>query len=276
MTATAPVREQPWTSGAIWKLLQERYCVPEWVLIAEVTLGDRRLDGLAMNQWASRGRCLVGFEIKVSRSDWLNELKNFQKAEAAYRECDQFYLVTPKDIVKDGELPVGWGHLQTYGVGLRQIAAPARTTPSHTMHRELAARLLSRFAQEEQREQWRRDVNERADVRTQVIKEVQEKHERQTKELRDERDQLRADHNKLLRALGSRASSSWHSMEDALKAAAIIASAVESAETNDARLRVILSEMQHKAATGLAALDTLKTGTVPPLSDYSSKGGTDG
>ena len=55
-------------------------------------------------------RALWGFEMKVSRSDWLKELRQPEKAESIMRYCNYWGLVVPnKDIVKAGELPETWG-----------------------------------------------------------------------------------------------------------------------------------------------------------------------
>jgi hypothetical protein len=56
------------------------------------------------------GQCpLIGFEIKVSRSDWLAELRNPGKAQWWRRHCNQWYVAaSSRDIVR-GDLPEGWG-----------------------------------------------------------------------------------------------------------------------------------------------------------------------
>lgn len=70
----------------------------------------RTADAIVMALWPSRGLVLHGFEIKVSRSDWLRELKKPEKAEVFCRLVDFWWVaVSDKTIVKDGELPEGWG-----------------------------------------------------------------------------------------------------------------------------------------------------------------------
>lgn len=74
-----------------------------------------------MNLWPSRGLELHGFEIKVSRSDWLRELKDPAKAESIVTYCDRWWIaVGDAEIVKDGELPPTWGLLVPRGKGLIQ------------------------------------------------------------------------------------------------------------------------------------------------------------
>ena len=69
-----------------------------------------------MNMFRSRGYEINGFEIKVSRSDWLSELKKPRKADEIFSYCDKFWLVVSnKDIVQNGELPKGWGLMVLQG-----------------------------------------------------------------------------------------------------------------------------------------------------------------
>ncbi|HYJ21079.1 MAG TPA: hypothetical protein VEW07_03530, partial [Solirubrobacterales bacterium] len=53
----------------------------------------RTIDAVSLNLWPSRGMLLDGYEIKVSRSDWLRELKNPAKAEEFAGLVDRLWLV---------------------------------------------------------------------------------------------------------------------------------------------------------------------------------------
>lgn len=84
------------------------------VYLTEVTApghSGRRADAVHIGLWASRGAGIVEVcELKVSRADWLRELKEPKKAEAWWPYCHHFWLVVPHEgIVRDGELPKGWG-----------------------------------------------------------------------------------------------------------------------------------------------------------------------
>lgn len=110
-------------SSDIRAALSRKFCAPEWAIFYEVgegtgARGGRYADAVAMNLWPSRGCELHGFEIKVSRSDWLNELKQPDKSEPVQRNCDRWWVVTPADIIKPGELPPTWGHYIVKGNGL--------------------------------------------------------------------------------------------------------------------------------------------------------------
>lgn len=71
-----------------------------------------------------------GFEIKASRADWRNELRQPDKAEAFKPYCDHWWLVvTDRRIVRDGELPDDWGLLTVAGSLLRVVKRAPRLTP---------------------------------------------------------------------------------------------------------------------------------------------------
>lgn len=98
-------------------LLEKKFCAPEWAFFSQVANGtggtsSRRADGVAFNLWPSRGMAIHGFEIKVSRRDWLNELKNPGKSEDIQKFCDHWWIVAPKDVIMVGEVPKTWGHFE--------------------------------------------------------------------------------------------------------------------------------------------------------------------
>lgn len=85
----------------------------------------RYADAIAMGLWPSRGLQLEGFEIKVDRGDWLNELRKPEKADAIARYCDLWWLVTPADRVAElPEIPPTWGWLVPHGKTFK-VAKPA-------------------------------------------------------------------------------------------------------------------------------------------------------
>lgn len=79
-------------------------------------------------EWGAR-QSIHGFEVKVSRSDWLTELRDPEKADAWVRYCHYFWLVaSSKDIVRD-DLPDGWGLLVPHGGSLRVVRKAQRRDP---------------------------------------------------------------------------------------------------------------------------------------------------
>ena len=121
-------------SADVRAALARKFAAPEYALFYEV--GDatggrsrRWADAIAMGLWPSRGLALQGFEIKVSRSDWLSEMRNPAKAEAIARFCAYWWIATPAGIVKDGELPEGWGLYEVQTNGLRCVKQAPKLEP---------------------------------------------------------------------------------------------------------------------------------------------------
>lgn len=107
----------------------------------------RRADCIAMGLWPSRGLHLSGIEIKVSRSDWLNELKRPAKAESIAKYCDFWWLaVAEETIVREGELPANWG-LFVLASGRLKIVTHARKLEPEPLDRGFIAALLRRAAE---------------------------------------------------------------------------------------------------------------------------------
>lgn len=86
----------------------------------------RTADFMAMDMWPSTGNAIHGHEVKVSRSDWLAELRKPEKAYPFVEMVDYWWLAVPSAaIVKEGELPNGWGLLVLGPHGLRaKVRAP--------------------------------------------------------------------------------------------------------------------------------------------------------
>lgn len=111
-------------SGLLVNRLRAHFSAPEYALFLEVmaTTGfgaNRRTDAVAISLYPSRGLMVHGFELKVSRADWLREMKDTTKAEEIFGFCDYWWLVMgDTSIVKDGELPDPWGLIVPRGDGL--------------------------------------------------------------------------------------------------------------------------------------------------------------
>jgi hypothetical protein len=85
----------------------------------------RTADFVAMDLWPSRGLALHGHEVKVSRSDWLRELAEPEKAAEFIPYMNYWWaVVAGPRIVRDGELPEGWGLMVMRG-GVLAVAAQA-------------------------------------------------------------------------------------------------------------------------------------------------------
>ena len=71
--------------------------------------GQRRADAVMLSLWKSDGLKIVGFEFKVSRTDFRNELKQPDKWRGIGRFCDAWYIVAPTGVLKKSEVPDPWG-----------------------------------------------------------------------------------------------------------------------------------------------------------------------
>jgi hypothetical protein len=137
MTAELPLEEPSATklsTPALEALLRERYPREKYALLFDVpdavSLDQRRrIDAIAFGCWASLGRSLEGFELKISRADWLREMKQVNKADPFVALCDRFWLVTADStMAKLDEIPACWGWMAATKTGLR-VQRPAAKLP---------------------------------------------------------------------------------------------------------------------------------------------------
>jgi len=103
------------TTPEVMAALAEMYHGSPWAFLPQVRSAtgwhrERTADAIAMSVWPSRGLHLYGFEVKVSRSDWLKELRTPEKADEICAFCNFWYVVIgDTHIVQAGELPPTWG-----------------------------------------------------------------------------------------------------------------------------------------------------------------------
>lgn len=134
-----------WTERRVLNLLHDRYSQmrgngPRWSKAEHVKNAagfgaTRTADFVATHLWpgtpSGRDIAFHGHEVKVSRSDWLTELRDPTKAEA-FRPFMHFWwlVVSDKNIVKPGELPPGWGLMAPGADGrLRAVKGAPRNNP---------------------------------------------------------------------------------------------------------------------------------------------------
>lgn len=123
-----------------------RYARAEHVRVTAGFDARRTCDYMALDLWPGgygtkrTGPLLHGHEVKVSRSDWLTELRDPEKAEAFRRYCDYWWLVVSEaSIVKAGELPTGWGLMVASGNSARVVARAERNHDVEPMNRDVQA-----------------------------------------------------------------------------------------------------------------------------------------
>lgn len=140
------------TSGDIRAALVDRFPTSSHALMFEVGNGtghktSRHADAVVMGLWPSRGLEVEGVEIKVSRQDWLNELKQPEKAEAVAQYCDRWWIAAPAGMVKPDELPASWGLLELpEGKALRIKVQAPKLTPKD-LDRSFVAAMLRRASE---------------------------------------------------------------------------------------------------------------------------------
>ena len=108
-----------------------RYVVAEHVRSHASFDARRTADFVALDTWKSGKFDLHGHEVKISRSDWLRELAEPEKAGEFTPWMNRWWVViADPSIVRPGELPAAWGLLVLRGSTLAAArTAPRRETP---------------------------------------------------------------------------------------------------------------------------------------------------
>lgn len=136
----SPITERTLLDALAAKFAPEAYAFLEHVPDSTGSV-NRTIDGIAMGLWPSRGLDLHGFEVKISRGDWLRELKNPKKAEGW--RFDYFWLVTPLDVVKPDEVPHAWGLMELRPTTRKlTVTKPAPDMKPEAITRRMLAALM--------------------------------------------------------------------------------------------------------------------------------------
>ncbi|WP_407310969.1 hypothetical protein [Desulfosporosinus sp. SB140] len=141
----------------ILKALRERHPEKEWAFFEELRAGtgyrnvekginpEQRFDAWAINLYPSKKFLRIVYEIKVSRSDFLHELKNPEKRSQALQMSNCFYFVTPAGLIKPEELPpeVGLIEVKNENESRVKVQAPFRedTEPTWQFLASIARRI---------------------------------------------------------------------------------------------------------------------------------------
>ncbi|MEN0088212.1 MAG: hypothetical protein AAF737_07240 [Pseudomonadota bacterium] len=124
------------TAADVNEAIKAKYSGDEWRVWFEVSdatgsRARRRADAVVMNLWPSKGLQLHVFEVKVSRADFMQEMKDLTKSEAIGRFADFFWLACPVGLVAVEEVPQSWGLMELTKGGMRvKKQAPARDKPA--------------------------------------------------------------------------------------------------------------------------------------------------
>jgi hypothetical protein len=141
-----------YTSSDLIELLRSKYKVytvangnAPTILLEQVAnatgfSAGRWIDAAVFEMWPSKGLTRRAFEVKISRNDFLRELKQPEKYQWCRQYFHEFWYVAPKDVIKVEELPEGAGWL--YPAGSRLITA---RQASHSRKADLSDELLASF-----------------------------------------------------------------------------------------------------------------------------------
>lgn len=120
---------------ALWGRLQQTArgtMSPRHVMAEQVRYspagGYTIADAISIDTWGSGHYSLHGYEVKVSRSDLLRELKAPGKSLPWRQHCRYWWLVTPHGLIRPGDDLHGWGLLTLQGRWLRKVHAPTLNT----------------------------------------------------------------------------------------------------------------------------------------------------
>jgi len=82
---------------------------------------ERYADALVVSCWPSRGIWFAGVEVKVSRQDWLKEVRDPEKSAAIQMWCNYWWLAVPVGVVELCEVPETWGLIEIDGKRCKTI-----------------------------------------------------------------------------------------------------------------------------------------------------------
>lgn len=140
-----------WTATAVLDAIERRHsmCAGQggrshmWAFFRELRGGpgwgaenEKRLDAWALGTWPSTGYERIAYEVKVSRSDFLAEIRQPFKRRFALRISNRFYFASPAGLIRPEEIPTEAGLFEVQPDGHLAIApkvpAPWRDTPPPT------------------------------------------------------------------------------------------------------------------------------------------------
>lgn len=93
--------------------MHQKICFTELRVGAGFTEGNgRTIDFYTLEIAPSRGHESIAYEIKVSRGDFLKDIKSPAKQRGIRNFSDKFYYVAPKGLLKPDEIPTWAGLIE--------------------------------------------------------------------------------------------------------------------------------------------------------------------
>lgn len=142
MAAAVPIPEtnsaEALTASALLDCLERlaHASKSEWLFLRELRVGtgfrnasSQRLDAFALNCLPHMAMKRVCYEVKVSRADFLGELKHPLKRRIGLRYSNEFYFVTPAGLLKTSEIPVECGLIEIGNATRPEWSAMLQVSP---------------------------------------------------------------------------------------------------------------------------------------------------
>jgi hypothetical protein len=130
------------TAPRIVEVLRRRHQGPQWTIVEEMRLGsgwgfhESRIDFWALECTPRRANQAIAYEIKVSRADFLRDVRRPAKQRGALLYSNEFFYVSPAGVIKAEEVPIFAGlieidaivpvHDEPYYAGTVIVRAPYR------------------------------------------------------------------------------------------------------------------------------------------------------
>lgn len=106
-------------SDFILRILGKEYPKDKYAFFEELRIGggfskdsEQRFDAYSICYFPSKRNVTSCFEIKISRNDYLSEMKKPKKRRAGLRLANEFYFVTPEGLLEVTEVPVECGLME--------------------------------------------------------------------------------------------------------------------------------------------------------------------
>ncbi len=251
-------------TDSIFSILKKKYPTGEYVVLREVsnasgTSRSRSLDYMVINLWPSRGLSITGIELKVSRPDWLRELKNPIKQESHFKYCDYFYLLTDSEnVADDSEIPESWGWMVISGNKIVVKKQAPKLNPAE-MSRHLLCAMLKR-ADEKEGYILRSDISQELKDAEQRGKEIAERGKVYRK---DELDSLRESVESFEKATGidiSRASYNGYTLTKEIGDAVriVLNNDIHELHENIKRIKQISERITREAEVAMNEINNIK------------------
>lgn len=212
------------TEHQVLTALKTKYPPPAYAFFAHVGnstgFATRIADAIVMSLYPSRGLTIAGFEIKVSRSDWLRERSDPAKAEAIAQHCDHWWIAAAAGVVNPDELPPNWGLIVAKSTGtgpdvlLRVRREAKQLKGGEKLHGSTRGFIASLMREIHQSYVPAADVESRVrdELKVQILRNTPPQIvalERQVKDLQQENAALRAAANEFSQASGVTLKSGW-------------------------------------------------------------------